>query len=219
MGVLSLLRQTTARADPHGQAPAPAIRAAAVQDRQIDELIGLIKGVLADGSVATGEARFLLDWMTTNTHARAVWPASALYPRLLRALSDDRLDADEEGELLALLANTVGGNAPERGEASMSTALPITRPEPTVVFEGRAFAFTGKFFAGTRDWCEGQVTARGGAIVGISKKLDFLVIGEIGSRDWVHSTHGRKIEKAVELRHGGAHIAIVSEKHWQAHLA
>lgn len=63
------------------------------------------------------------------------------------------------------------------------------------------------------------MTQRGGAIASVSKKLDYLVIGEIGSRDWIHSTHGRKIEKAVELRNGGARLAIVSERHWQAGLA
>lgn len=114
----------------HGQAPSRAIRAAAVRDRQVDELIGLVKGVLADGHVAEGEARFLLDWLTTNVDARDTWPASALYPRLARALSDDRLDADEASELLALLAQTVGGNAPARGEASMATALPLDDPPP-----------------------------------------------------------------------------------------
>ena len=221
MGVLEQIRQATAgqEHDPHGQAPAPGIRAAAVVGRQVDELVGLIKGVLADGAVAEAEARFLLDWLAANAGAREAWPANVIYPRLLRALSDDHLDADEESEILALLVSAVGGNATARGEASMSTALPITRPEPPVIFAGRAFAFTGKFYSGTREWCEAQVAARGGAIAGISRKLDFLVIGEIGSRDWIHSTHGRKIEKAVELRDGGAPLAIVSERHWQSHLA
>jgi hypothetical protein len=41
-----------------------------------------------------------------------------------------------------------------------------------------------------------------------------LVIGEIGSQDWLHSTHGRKIEKAIEYNDTGAKIAIVPEKHW-----
>lgn len=219
MGLFAGIRQAVSAREPHGQAPLPAFRAAAVRDRQVDELIGLVKGVLADGQVAEAEARFLLTWLTTNAGARESWPASALYPRLVRALQDDRLDAEEEGELLALLTTTVGGNAPARGESSMSTALPLTRPEPPVIFEGRAFAFTGKFYSGTRDWCEAQVMARGANVVGISKKLDFLVIGEVGSRDWIHSTHGRKIEKAVALREAGARVAIVAEQHWQTQLA
>ena len=45
MGVLSLLAQRAH--DPHGQAPPAAFRSEAVVDRQIDRLISLCKGVLA----------------------------------------------------------------------------------------------------------------------------------------------------------------------------
>jgi len=45
MGVLSLLGQRAH--DPHGQAPPAAFRSEAVVDRQIDQLISLCKGVLA----------------------------------------------------------------------------------------------------------------------------------------------------------------------------
>ncbi|MEN8168311.1 MAG: hypothetical protein ABFR65_12670 [Pseudomonadota bacterium] len=46
------------------------------------------------------------------------------------------------------------------------------------------------------------------------KNTDHLLIGEIGSRDWIHSIHGRKIEKALELSESGTGISIISEKHW-----
>jgi len=46
---------------------------------------------------------------------------------------------------------------------------------------------------------------------------DYLVIGEIGSSNWVHSSFGRKIEKAMELKEKGR-ISIVSEKHMQEFL-
>jgi NAD-dependent DNA ligase len=87
-----------------------------------------------------------------------------------------------------------------------------------VNFVDRLFCFTGKFFSGTRQWCEDQVVQRGGAIGGISRKLNYLVVGEIGSRDWIHSTHGRKIEKAVELVNAGDGLAIVGEEHWVRYL-
>lgn len=217
MGLLSVLGKR-ARSDPHGQAPLAAFRSEAVIDRQIDELIGLAKGVLADGAISKEEAAFLLGWLETNRAAKELWPANVLYPRLIAALADGHLTSDEEGELLELLLQTVGGNAPGRNEASMSASLPLTKPEPIIVFEGRSFCFTGKFYSGTRAWCEDQVTSRGGALCGITRSLSFLVIGEIGSRDWIHSTHGRKIEKAIDLSTKGATIAIVSERYWYSHL-
>lgn len=211
------LTVTTAR-DEHGQPLNKAFRSEAVIDRQIDELIGIAKGVIADGHVCRPEAEFLLQWMDTNRAASGLWPASVLYPRLASVLADGMIDPHEEGELLELLLHTVGGNAPMQGEASMSTALPLTKPPPTIDFANRAFCFTGKFFSGTRSWCEAQVANRGAHCCAITRELNFLVIGEIGSRDWIHSTHGRKIEKAIEYNERGCRIGIVGEEYWHAAL-
>lgn len=206
--------------DADGQPSIRAYRSEAVAERKIDELIGIIKGVLADGNVSQGEAEFLLQWMNSNRDVAAVWPASVLYPRIRSALADGVLDSDEERELLDLLLATVGGNtAPQNGESSDATTLPLTQPAPGIVFVARSFCFTGKFYAGPRDWCHQQVILRGGfPAEGITKKLHYLVIGEIGSRDWLHSTHGLKIQKATSYAAGGAPLAIVGEEHWMKYL-
>jgi hypothetical protein len=204
--------------DTDGQAPNRFIRGEAVTDRDVDELIGIIKGILADGQVTEDEARFLANWIQIHVAAARAWPARVLYPRLTAALQDDTLTSAEEHELLSLLATCVGYNAPAAGIPSASTALPLTTPEPIVTFQDRRFCFTGSCYSGTREWCEQQVRARGGSIASVSKKLDYLVIGEVGSRDWVHSTHGRKIEKAADYVRDGVPIAIVAERHWHSHL-
>jgi NAD-dependent DNA ligase len=225
MGVLAFLAErgrpiaAPTVLDDHGQPRNTAFRSAAVVDRQIDELIGITKGVLADGVVAHAEAEFVLNWLETNRSARGLWPASVLYPRLTAILADGVIDQHEEKELLTLIQQCVGGNAPAKGEASMSTDLPLTTPQPTIQFTDRAFCFTGKFYSGTRTWCEEQVVTRGSRVGAITKDLHYLVIGEVGSRDWIHSTHGRKIEKAVHYVERGYPIAIVAEQHWHQSLS
>jgi hypothetical protein len=198
----------------------PIYRHAAVADRQIDELIGIVKGVMADGMVTQGEVEFLLRWMETNRQAANLWPAKALYPRLAQIVTKGFMSLHEEGEMLELLMKTVGGNtAPQIGFSSNSTKLPLTEPINRLSFEGRSFCFTGVFHSGTRDWCHSQVAGRGGRSSGsITKKLDYLVIGDIGNETWAHSTHGRKIEKAIQYNATGCNIAIVSEEHWYSHL-
>lgn len=195
-------------------------RRGAVADRQIDELIGIVKGVVADGVVTQGEVTFLLRWMETNRHAANLWPAKALYPRLAALVSKGAMGLQDEGALLELLIKTVGGTAaPDDAVASNSTRLPFDETPGQVMFDGRAFCFTGVFHAGTRDWCHAQVAHRGGRGAGtITKKLDYLVIGDIGNENWAHSTHGRKIEKAIEYNAAGCRIVIVSEEHWFSHL-
>lgn len=204
--------------DEHGQPLNRAFRSEAVIDRQIDELIGIAKGVIADGHVCKPEAEFLVRWMETNRQASRLWPATVLYPRLTAILADGMIDEMEESELLQLLVHTVGGNAPARGEASMSTELPYTKPPPMIEFKGHTFCFTGKFYSGTRSWCEDQVAMRGAQCCAISRQLTYLVIGEIGSRDWIHSTHGRKIEKAIQYNESGCSIGIIGEQYWHAAL-
>ncbi|MDB5791594.1 MAG: hypothetical protein JWQ80_1618 [Massilia sp.] len=205
---------------PIGDPMIPIYRHAAVADRQIDELIGIVKGVMADGMVTQAEVEFLLRWMETNRHGANLWPAKALYPRLAQVAAKGFMSLHEEGEMLELLMKTVGGNtAPQTGFPSNSTKLPLTEPLNPLSFNGRAFCFTGAFHSGTRDWCHSQVASRGGrSSSSITKKLDYLVIGDIGNETWAHSTHGRKIEKAIQYNSAGCRIVIVSEEHWYSHL-
>lgn len=214
MGVFSQIHNIIFDRD--GQPVAQALRRDAREDRQVDELLGLVKGVLADGVLCAGEIEFLYRWMEINREVATYWPANVIYPRIAAALADGHVDADEEKELMDLLLSLVGGNtAPLHGARSDATTLPLCKPAPEVEFSGHRFCFTGAFASGSRSWCEQQVIERGGAAVSsITQKLNYLVIGEIGSRDWAHSTFGRKIQKAVEYRDKGVPIRIVSEQHW-----
>lgn len=209
--------------DAHGQPLEQRYRGQAVQGRQIDELIGLVKGVLADGVICQQEVEFLLRWLEANRSAASEWPASVLYPRLAAAMADGHMDAEEESDIMSLLLQTVGGaNVPDQDNGtafSNSTSLPLSNPTPTVLASGHSFCFTGKFASGTRPWCESVVIDRGGIVLpNITKKLNFLVIGEIGSRDWLHSTHGTKIKKAVDYRDSGVPLHIISEQYWHQEL-
>ncbi|KDD04730.1 hypothetical protein L521_2261 [Bordetella bronchiseptica MBORD698] len=195
-------------------------RAHAVQARQVDELIGLVKGVLADGAICQEEVAFLLRWMQTNQDASNKWPAKALYPRIAAALADGHMDAMEEAEIMALLLATVGSeDAAGQPAINKSTALPLCSPVPDIHFDAHTFCFTGKFTSGTRDWCSQQVVERGGSsLSNVTKKLDYLVIGELGNPDWLHSTFGLKIKKAVDYRSSGVALRIISEQAWYEHL-
>ena len=77
------------------------------------------------------------------------------------------------------------------------------------------FCFTGQFFYGTRAACERVVLKLGAmAVDGVSKKLDFLVVGSGISEHWANMSYGRKIEAAMKLRGAGDRPIIVSEPRW-----
>lgn len=185
-----------------------------IEDRQIDELIGLCKMAIGDGHVDMAEAKILLNWLEHNREAADRWPANVLHNRISDILSDGKIDREEEGELIDLLMQ-VTGQPIEKNLGQMSSTLPLCNPLPKVTFQDHSFCFTGKFFFGPRKKCEAVITERGGTLSSSpSGKTNFLVIGMIGSTDWIHSTHGRKIEAAVDLRTNGKNIHIISEEYW-----
>ena len=202
--------------DAHGQPLNQRYSAARISDRAIDELIGLSRGVMADGRVDQSEAEFLSRWLDRNRHVRSEWPANVLYVRISEMLSDSVLDHGEQQELLALLSDITGdGESLQYEVSSLATKLPLSEPPPIVEFSSREFCLTGRFVFGTRKECENEVITRGGLTKkSPTKSTNYLVIGHLGSQDWIHSTHGRKVERAVQLADSGSGIYLVSEQHW-----
>ncbi|MGX9366511.1 BRCT domain-containing protein [Desulfoplanes sp. PS50] len=185
-----------------------------VADRVMDELLGICRGVLADGDVNQDEAKFLLEWLGKNRMASDNVLMPALYSRLKDIFQDGVMDDDERQDLLSFLKHATGNNTVLENMTAMPSSLPLDDPQPDVVFTGHVFCFTGNFALGPRKACGQEVVSRSGIFKNtISKQLDYLVIGSIGSSSWIHSTHGRKIEKAIAYRKETG-LAIISEDHW-----
>ncbi|MCG8275379.1 BRCT domain-containing protein [Stenotrophomonas sp. NLF4-10] len=203
------------------RAPSGRITESRRQDRSTNELVGICRGLLADGHVSQMEAEFLKDWIERNAAFVGEYPFAPIYRLLSEILQDGVIDSDESADLHDTLIRFVGGETfDQRAEtASLSTSLPITEPQPRIEHSGAIFVVTGTFAYGPRSRVQAEIEQRGGAIgASPSKKTGYLVIGELGSRDWINSNAGTKIIKAVELRGAGHPIAIVSEQHWTAHL-
>ena len=185
-----------------------------INNRQIDELIGLAHGMVADEKINQLEAEYLLKWLVANKEASANPVVENLLHRVSDMLHDNILDKDEAKELLETLKGLTGGNF-ELGEMIKSTKLPLTEPKPEIIFQGHCFCFTGTFVFGKRTECEQETEKRGGIISKtIKNNLDYLVIGIDATDSWVHSTFGLKIEKALELNKKSADIKIISEANW-----
>jgi len=74
----------------------------------IPELVGLCRGVLADGTINLAEAKFILRWLNERSDLLENWPADELHRRLCTALADGALSEDEKVELSALLEEIIG---------------------------------------------------------------------------------------------------------------
>ncbi|WP_046269297.1 BRCT domain-containing protein [Pseudomonas syringae] len=189
---------------------------ARIDRRSVDALIGISAGLCADGSINQAEAVFLKEWVEGNLTHLDDPVVNLLYRRLNNMLSDGVLDAEESIELFSLLKQFSGGQSLSSGGFSIPGTLPLNNPAPVLDWNDRLFMFTGTMAYGPRKHCEELVLERGGQICsGLTKKTSFLIVGSLGNDQWLHSSYGLKIKKAVELREAGVPIAIVSEGHWQ----
>jgi hypothetical protein len=205
--------------DPDGQPLNLAFNRARRTERDVCELLGLAKGLLADGVVTEAEAMLLRDWTRRHPDAHDYWPISALQLRLERVFADGAIDEGERRDLAELLESLVGGQAGVIAGADAATELPLDRPPPRIAWPASVFVFTGKFAFGPRKDCERQVHGLGGRCeAGVTQRTNYLIIGTFGSRDWVHTSFGRKIEKAVSYRQSGVRLAIISEDYWAGSL-
>ena len=129
-------------------------------NRQIDTLIGLCKGILADGEVKQSEVEFLHGWIIANTAEVADNPVfHGLFATVEKVLADGVLDPDETLEIRGLLEG-ITGSPVELGEILKSAHFPVDDPAPPVRFAGHTFLFTGTFAYGDRKQCERAGIAR-----------------------------------------------------------
>lgn len=204
--------------DPHGQ-PDAKFNAQRRVDRAIHEFLGFAKGILSDGVVSQSEVIALQQWISANHDVAGIWPVSPLTMRIHRVLEDLRIDDAERADLADLLRKLVGGGYGVLAGDNAATALPLDDPPPPLSFAGQLYVFTGKFAFAPREVCELHVRQLGGDCAStITRKTNVVVIGSFGSRDWAHTSFGRKLQKAVDYRATGVPLVIVSEDHWAAHL-
>lgn len=200
--------------DDQAQQRISVFNAARRRERAIHEMLGLVKGVIIDGEVTESEAQFLASWIRANPEAVHSWPGLALAKRLMKIFADGRIDPEEREDLMFFLQDLAGGVHAD-GDIKVAVRLPLNEPMPPLLFSGIECVFMGHFIWGTTSNCEAAVIARGGTCGrNVTRRTGILIIGDLGSHDWVHSSFARKIQKAVEYRAKGLPLVIVDEEHW-----
>ncbi len=186
-------------------------------EKGLAEMVGIARGIIADGRVSSDEAERLALWARENPDVAARWPANLLARRLEQVFRDGRVDARERKHLASLLGQ-LAENPSGLGFA-LATDLPFDHPPPEVTIEGSTFVFAGDFAYGPRRTCEREVEELGGECErAVTRRTDYLVIGRPSTGDWSQREFGSMINEVVRYRARGVPIAIVSEESWTAAL-
>lgn len=179
-----------------------------------ESLLGICRGLIADNVLNESEISFLDAWLKDNHELTTVWPGDLIARRINEIMADGIVTLDEAEDLKETLSQITGGYLEHGAATGTSTTLPV-EPVHSILFEQSTFCLTGKFVYGTRAKCAQATEALGGQCASdVTQKVDYLVIGALASRDWAHTSYGRKIEKAVNLREKGHPIRIISEESW-----
>lgn len=184
----------------------------------IQQLHGLMHGVLADGYVSPEEVKGLARWMDEYQALASYYPFDELNTLVAHILADGVVDRDEQEMLTTYLLQFVKLSDPEQQaalEASVSGTYSLTglcALDPRIEFVGKQFCLTGKCSRGERDLFIERIQLLGGIYRNnVSRKTDYLVVGDDGNPCWSYACYGRKIEKAQELRCAGHPLVLVHE--------
>lgn len=180
-------------------------------------LIGIAQGLLADGELRDKEILFLRDWLARSQNIALTWPGNIIAGQIEQAIADGHISEEERQHLRNTLEKLVHGALDEAASSPIATLA--LDEAVTIDIEGRSFCFTGDFAFGPRTTCEAAVLRRGGMVGNVTKKLNYLVVGGLGSAEWKHGSFGTKIEKAIGYRSAGLPVCIVHEDLWATSLA
>lgn len=184
---------------------------------QANILSGIIQGLIADNAIKDEEIHSLHKWLKQNSLEG--WPASAIKARIENILEDGIISNEERADFIELLSRCGANQLTETGSAEITTiTLGTTEPE-SITFENYSFCLTGKFVSGNRKICERLILERGGLVApDITQKTHYLVLGTFPTRDWITSSYGQKIERALALQQSGFPIQLITEQTWQKFL-
>jgi len=167
---------------------------------ELRELGKLLSDCFQDGVVKDEDCREIYIWMRDHSELAGNYPFDDIFVMLSSILEDGTVSEDEEEALLSLLRET------EDPVSNACSCCPVD-------VNGLAVVLTGAFIRGERAAVAAELSAQGAVIKNdVSKKTGLVLVGSLGSENWVSGNYGSKIKKALELQAAGHPIVIMREE-------
>lgn len=183
----------------------------------IQTLQGICYGILSDGEINDKEILELNNWLKSNKHLSSYYPYDELNDVLQCILRDGIIEEEERMILKAYFmqfTRLINENTHTSIESEIAH-IPISQiysKEPSIDFTDKIFCLSGKFQGGNQNDLLNYIIQRGGqSSNGISKKVNYLIVGDNGNEAWAYACYGRKVEQAIKLRKEGHNILIINE--------
>jgi hypothetical protein len=183
----------------------------------LQRLQGICHGILADGVVKDDEVIALNDWLNAHNHLSTYYPYDEITSLITEVLEDGIVDKEEKKLLKKYFNEFVNLNDAELQEQINNDVKDvriggICAIAPEIKFIDNQFCFTGTSERSSRSEIAKTIEEYGGKYVNsVSKKTNYLIVGDDGNPCWAYACYGRKVEKAIKLRKEGEQIIIVHE--------
>ncbi len=198
----------------------------AIYDRSLDALRASFGRLLEVAERLPGaEAAGADDWealqssLAENGVPSRRFPADVIHDEIAALVSArDAVDAEKKSHLIKILKDLLA--APERELLARAWVSDIDYDAAAQIeFPRRHFCLTGDFIHGPRRRCDADIRERGGLIAAsVSQRVDFLVVGSLGSVEWKRGNFGAKIERAMYYKGRKLPMKILRESAWRAAL-
>lgn len=180
-------------------------------------LQGICHGILADGVIDEKEVYQLETWLEENTHLSTYYPYDEIRSLILSIVSDGKIEEEELLVLKAYLNQFVNleNKDVEKSINNETRDINITghcTSDPNIDIDGKTFCITGVLKSGSRSTLEKEIRDLGGIPTKtLTKKTDYLIVGDNGNKAWAFACYGRKVEKALDMRKSGHTISLIHE--------
>lgn len=160
-------------------------------------LNGILDGIVCNQKVNQKEIENLNIWLKQNDYLKDVYPYDKVLLEVNKVLEDGILTEEESNYILSVFNKIVH---------------PDLNNDGNIDFEGKTFCLTGEFKTATKQEISKRLQDLGAIEkTGVSSKLNYLVIGSVGSEAWKFGKIGGKQAKAQGLNEKGANIKIIDE--------
>lgn len=185
----------------------------------IQELHGILHGIMSDNVINEKELRYIKGWLDDNSHLETIYPYDEVYSLVFNVLQDGKVDPEEELILKAFFADfidTTGSLNINKGEyEELKKTMNINglcALAPNIEVSDQSFCFTGESSRMKRSELAKIIQENGGIFhKNVINDTQYLIVGDNGNPCWAFSCYGRKVEKAMNLRKQGKNILIVHE--------
>ena len=160
-------------------------------------LNGILDGIVCDQKVNQKEIENLNAWLKQNDYLKDVYPYDKVLLEVSKVLEDRILTEEESNYILGIFNEIVH---------------PEFNNDENIDFDRKTFCLTGEFKNATKQEISKKLQDLGGIEkTGVSSKLNYLIVGGVGSEAWKFGKIGGKQAKAQELNEKGANIKIIDE--------